>query len=367
MQLKGMTWDHPRAYDPLIAAASVWEDRNAVAVQWERRSLQDFESFPVRALAETYDLIVVDHPHVGQVAREECLRPFASAATREIAAASLGASFHSYLWEGQQLALPIDAAAQVQAWRPDRLPGPLRRWEEVTALARLGRVACPMRPPHSLMSLYTLCGLLGGLPAIEGPALFDLESAAAAYRLLAELVTLGCCRFGQDPIAVLEGMARADTAFDCAPLIYGYASYAREGFRPARLAFADLPVLSDGPRGSALGGTGIAVSALRPHQSEAAAFALWLASGPVQAGLYADAGGQPGHADAWDEQSVNAPVLDFYRETRETLDSAWVRPRHDGYMAFQQSASLRLNQGLRRGEGAECVIAVLNRMFEASL
>lgn len=367
MQLKGMTWDHPRAYDPLIAAASVWEDRTAIAVRWERRSLQDFESFPIRDLAETYDLIVVDHPHVGQVAREECLRPFAKAATREIAAGSLGASFDSYFWEGQQLALPIDAAAQVQAWRPDRLSGPLRRWEEVRALAGLGRVACPMRPPHSLMSLYTLCGLLGGRPAVEGPVLFDLENAVAAYRLIAELVSLGCCHFEQDPIAVLEGMTRRDAPFDCAPLIYGYVSYSRDSFRPARLAFADLPVLKDGPRGSALGGTGIAVSALRPNQSEAAAFALWLASGPVQAGLYADAGGQPGHEEAWDAESVNAPVLGFYRETRETLDSAWVRPRHDGYMAFQHSASLRLNEGLRRGEGAECVIADLNRMFEASL
>lgn len=362
-----MTWDHPRAYGPLMAAAAVWESISGVSVEWDRRSLQDFESFPVRTLAETYDLIVIDHPHVGQVAREKCLRPFDDDSAVEIAAGSLGASFSSYLWNGEQLALPIDAAAQVQAWRPDRLAAPLRNWDEVRALAREGRVACPMRPPHSLMSLYTLCGLLGGIPEVTGPALFGIETAGAAYRLLAELMTLGAGLFEEDPIAVLEAMAQPNPPYDSAPLIYGYVSYAREGFRPNRIAFDNLPAMGFGQRGSALGGTGIAVSALRPNAADATAVALWLASGPVQAGLYAEAGGQPAHADAWDSETANAPVLDFYRSTRETLENAWVRPRHDGYMAFQETASERLNRGLRDGEEAQSVIGDLNRLFEESL
>ena len=74
--LKGMTWDHPRGYDPLAACSALWRERTGVAVTWERRSLQDFESFPVDELARQYDLIVIDHPHVGQVTREGCLLPF---------------------------------------------------------------------------------------------------------------------------------------------------------------------------------------------------------------------------------------------------------------------------------------------------
>jgi multiple sugar transport system substrate-binding protein len=122
-----------------------------------------------------------------------------------------------------------------------------------------------------------------------------------------------------------------------------------------------------GLQGSALGGTGIAVSALGKHIAQASAFARWVAGDEVQAGLYAAAGGQPGHAAAWDADAVNAPVLDFYRATRQTLDAAWVRPRHDGYMGYQAAASERLNHGLERGEEGRTVIADLNRMFEASL
>jgi multiple sugar transport system substrate-binding protein len=369
MRLKGMTWDHPRGYDPLAAAAADWVRLTGVAIEWDRRSLQDFETYPVRELAERYDLIVIDHPHVGQVMADQCLQPFERGQVDAIAAGSLGQSFPSYFWDGHQWALPIDAASQVQAWRPDRLAAPLRRWDEVMALARAGRVACPMLPPHSLMTLFTLCGQLGGELTVEGPALFDIPNGADAYRLLHALVErLDPVCFRQDPIAVFEIMAQPDARVDLSPFIYGYVSYALDGFRSARVAFADLAALGEaGSRGSALGGTGIAVSALGSHIEEASAFARWVAGEAVQKRLYAAAGGQPGHAGAWADAAVNAPVLDFYRATRRTLDEAWVRPRHDGYMAFQQSAADRINDGLKRGEEGERVIADLNRMFEASL
>ncbi|MFY9511985.1 MAG: carbohydrate ABC transporter substrate-binding protein, partial [Rubrivivax sp.] len=119
-RLRGMTWDHPRGVDPLVACATLWQQRSGVAIDWERRSLQDFESFPVDELARRYDLIVIDHPHVGQVMRENCLRPFDGAGLAGIADGSVGASYNSYHWQGRQWALPIDAATQVQAWRPDR-------------------------------------------------------------------------------------------------------------------------------------------------------------------------------------------------------------------------------------------------------
>src|SRR5689334_9611816 len=71
--VRGMTWDHSRGYDPLAAAAAEWKARTGEAIAWDRRSLQDFESYPVEDLARTYDLIVIDHPHVGQVAESGCL------------------------------------------------------------------------------------------------------------------------------------------------------------------------------------------------------------------------------------------------------------------------------------------------------
>ena len=71
--LRGMTWAHPRGYDPLVACARLWREQTGVEIVWEKRSLQDFETYPVDELAARYDLIVIDHPHVGQITREGCL------------------------------------------------------------------------------------------------------------------------------------------------------------------------------------------------------------------------------------------------------------------------------------------------------
>jgi multiple sugar transport system substrate-binding protein len=368
--LRGMTWDHPRGFEPLVACARLWHQRTGLEVLWERRSLQDFESFPVQTLARQYDLIVIDHPHVGQITREECLLPLDGVARGNermaLAQNSVGASFESYVWEGRLWALPIDAAAQVQAWRADKLTAPVTQWSALLELARAGLVQCPMRPPHNLMAFYTLCGLLGRSGQDTGPQLIDPQTGTQAYELLRELLAhLDPCCFSMDPIAVFEVMAQETAPIACVPLIYGYVSYAREGFRPARIAFADIPVLSKGapPVGSALGGTGIAVSAYASQPEAAVDFAYWMASADVQRGPYAASGGQPGNAVAWADPGVNDPVFGFYTNTRATLEGSWVRPRHDGYMRFQEAASQRLLAALRVGESANVAVAALNRLF----
>src|SRR5690606_1170213 len=138
-----MTWSHPRGYDPMVATAGIWRERTGMEIAWEKRSLQDFESFPVEELARAYDLIVIDHPHVGQVTAEACLLPLdvpgREAEAEALAAGSVGRSFASYQWQGRQWALPIDAATQVMAYRADRLAGPPRTWAEIMDLAKAGR------------------------------------------------------------------------------------------------------------------------------------------------------------------------------------------------------------------------------------
>eukprot|EP01035_Chromulina_nebulosa_P051261 gene51261-69775_t len=162
-------------------------------------------------------------------------------------------------------------------------------------------------------------------------------------------------------------MAEPGSTAACAPLTYGYVSYAMAGFRPNRVKFTDIPAAgTQGPRGSALGGTGIAVSAFCRAPEQAMDFAYWIASGDIQKSLYASAGGQPGHAAAWEDDAVNATTADFYRDTRATLEAAWVRPRHDGYMAFQQAASERINEGLTGAEPTAAVVVALNRLFRES-
>ena len=142
-----------------------------------------------------------------------------------------------------------------------------------------------------------------------------------------------------DPIAVLERMSRPDSSCVASPLIYGYVSYSRAAGGAtagrAAIAFGDLmPLMSGssptGPGGSALGGTGIAVSAHSRQRQEAIEFAYWVAGREAQRGPYLTGGGQPANAAAWEDAAANSAALDFYRNTRATLESAWLRPRHAG-------------------------------------
>ena len=167
-----------------------------------------------------------------------------------------------------------------------------------------------------------------------------------------------------DPIAALESMSAADSAECLMPLTYGYLTYATDGFRPHRLAFADIPAAGDkGPIGSALGGTGIAVSAYSNAIEAAMDYAFWVASAATQRGPFAAAGGQPGNIEAWRDAAVNAPVHGFYRNTLATLDGAWVRPRFDGYMGFQKRGSAILEEAIASSTPAAQAIASLNAAF----
>ncbi|NKN38309.1 extracellular solute-binding protein [Agrobacterium sp. a22-2] len=372
-RLKGMTWSHPRGYDPMVACSAEWLQKTGVTIDWDKRSLQDFESFPVEELARHYDLIVIDHPHVGQITAENCLAPL-DVAGREaefeaLAKGSVGASFPSYNWQGRQWAFPIDAATQVMALRLDLVGRPPTTWAEVIDLARHGHVLLPLRPPHSLMSFFTLCGNLGRACAVERDRDFaDAKIGAQALdaiRELAALVDPACLTL--DPIGVLDRMSDAGSKAALSPLIYGYVSYSLDGFRARPVQFADMPTLGvSGPIGSALGGTGIAVSAFSANRQAAVDFAYWVASGPVQADLYWRSGGQPGHADGWESAAANAATRDFYTGTRATLNGAWLRPRHNGYMPFQEAASHVINDAVTGEITAKGAVERLNSMFRES-
>ncbi len=283
--LKGMTWSHPRGYDPMVACSAEWQRLTGVTIEWEKRSLQDFESYPVEDLAQAYDLIVIDHPHVGQITREGCIAPLdvpgREAERQALEAGSVGPSYRSYNWQGRQWGFPIDAATQVLAWRPDLIAAAPTTWEAVMDLARQGRVMLPLRPPHSVMTFYTLAGNLGHPCNVTGDTLIDTETGTRVWQMMQALYDLldpACAQM--DPIAVFEEMAKPGSPIACAPLIYGYINYALPGFRPNPILFADIAVAGTaGPIGSGLGGTGIAVSARSAHVSEAMDFAYWVASG----------------------------------------------------------------------------------------
>jgi multiple sugar transport system substrate-binding protein len=343
--LRGMTWDHARGYDPMVATAAEWARRHpGVTITWEKRSLQAFADRPIREMADTYDLMVIDHPHVGEVAAEGNLLAFDGAGhdaeLAALAAQSVGQSHPSYNFEGRQWGLAIDAATPVAAFRPDRLEAAPRSWEETKRIAARGEVGFALIPVNALMTFFGLARNMD-YPVAEDPVhLLANEHAAHILGEMREIVALMDARcLKLDPIGIYEWMGRSADGPAYSPFGYGYTNYSRDGFCAYPLVFADAPGFGDnGPRGTVLGGTGIAVSAFTKHPQVALDYAFWIAGADCQRGLYFGSGGQPGNAVAWEDAACNAACRDFFRNTRRTLDSAWLRPRYNGYMQLQDLA-----------------------------
>ncbi|CAM3627391.1 extracellular solute-binding protein [Occultella aeris] len=360
VRLRGITWDHERGRNSIVAASRAYADAgHDVEVEWEARTLQAFADQGLESLARSYDLLVIDHPHIPQAAYAGLL---AALPDGEGPAAFVGRSDESYRWQGAQYGLAIDAAAQVAAYRPDLLPEPPRTWPEVLDLARTGAVLWPAKPIDAFASAFTLSSGLQGADA--GRAGFaDPDAFAQAWDLLGrlrDLVPVEC--LAENPIQVADRLSGSDR-FAYAPLLYGYSNYARQGFRDHVLRWSDIPEIDGQPRGSMLGGAGLAVSARTEHPAAAIAFATWVATGAVQRGVYARAGGQPGHVAAWADAGLDELTGGFFADTRRTLDRASLRPQHPGYMAVQDVACARVHRGLVDRESAAEVLADLDRMF----
>ena len=77
IELKGMAWDHPRGYEPLLAASNEFSRNNSnVLINWDIRSLKEFGDMPIESLIERYDLITIDHPYMGQADKNGLLLKF---------------------------------------------------------------------------------------------------------------------------------------------------------------------------------------------------------------------------------------------------------------------------------------------------
>ena len=369
IHLKGMTWDHSRGYDPMVATSAAYAEAHpGVTITWEKRSLQAFADRPIEQMAGDYDLMVIDHPHVGEVARNGLLMAFDGIGRDDelatLAAQSLGASHPSYEFDGRQWALAIDAATPVAVYRPDRLDEAPATWSAVLDLARKGEVCCPLIPINALMTFMGLARNQGFALA-EGDGLIARAQGRQVLDQMAELNALLDPRaLTLDPIGVYEWMGRTGDAPAYSPFGYGYTNYSRDGYCPFPLIFTDAPGIDgNGPRGTVIGGTGIAVSATSRHRDVAADYALWIAGAGCQKGLFFASGGQPGNAVAWDDDTCNAQTRDFFRNTRKTLETAWLRPRYDGYMQFQDAASHIVHAFLRGEQGAEATLDALQASY----
>lgn len=321
-KLIGMTWDHPRAYDSLLAASAEYARLHPdIEIVWEKRPLQAFADHPIDDLASQYDLIVIDHPHIGNAVAEGSLVALDGHGfddqLAKLAKQTVGQSHESYIFEGHPWALAVDTAAQVATYRPDLLDEKEipRTWDRTIRLAQQGRVLWPIKPVDALMSFMTLAANRG-TPCGDGQQLVAEQDGLAvldAMQALSQNVPDFC--LSMNPIQVAQQMIESDQYAYC-PLLFGYSNYSREGFRPRLLKFTDIPALGDnGPCGAILGGAGMAVSSRGKAIDVAIDFAFWVCGADCQKGVYFEAGGQPGNAVAWEDAEVNAACNDFFRST----------------------------------------------------
>ena len=375
--LTGVSWDHPRGHDPMMATAEAYmRSHPDVRIVWETRSLKDFGDYPIERLAERYDLILVDHPFAGTAASTRCLLPVddhvAADYLADQEAGSVGPSYASYLYAGHLWALPVDAAGQVSALRPDLLDRPEPgNWEEVIDLARDQRamakplVAIPLVPTDAVVSFFSICASLGTRPFSGSSGVVERPVGEEALAILKRLAALAHpASLGWNPISTLDRMSETDE-IAYAPLLFGYSNYARPGFRHHLIRFTNVPRDGYGlPQGAVLGGVGLAVSARSANPREAFAYARFVADPGTQRTTYFQAGGQPGHRSAWTDETVNAAANGFFLDTLETLDHAYLRPTHAGYPTFQEEAGSIIHACLRGSLGIGETLSQIDRLAE---
>ena len=363
----------------MVASAKTYQlTHPEVEIHWDKRSLQDFADFPIETLAETYDLVMIDHPSVGTCELQRCFVPLGEllpARTLEtLAGQSVGRSHLSYNYNGYQWALAIDAAAHVSAYRPDLLQRKNftvpRSWEQVVNLAqylhRAGEaaMALPLIPVDSLMCFYTLCASAGEDPfSLDDRRVVSRETGLRVLDLMLQVLPLlhpECLNW--NPIQILDRMSSTDDLSYC-PWLFGYSNYSRLGYASFQCQFTNIPTLNGGlSKGAILGGAGLAVTSRCANPLVAADYASFVASAECQRTVYFESGGQPGNIEAWHDLAVNRASNDFFLNTLETLTHSYVRPRYPGYIHFQTQAGLLVHQYLKVGGHAEHLLEELDHL-----
>jgi len=372
IKLRGITWDHPRGYQPLAASAKPYAELTGIEITWEVRSLREFGDTPIDKLAETFDLLIVDHPHVGLAHATGCLVPLDEHIAPDIldalAEQSAGPSHQSYFYEGHQWVLANDAAMQAGAYRADLMDAAFpNTWDEVIALGRRlkgsGRwIGIPLVPTDCICCFLSLCASLGDPPGSGDELLTDDAVGRHALEIIKAFAEVGHPdSLTWNPIKMLDHMSSADDLVYC-PLTFTYTNYSRDGYAPKRVNFTNVP----GVRGSILGGAGYSISSKCQHIKQAVDYGVWLCSADIQRTLYVEEGGQPGNTVAWHDDYANEITHNFFRDTWDTLDQAYVRPRHNGYHVFQEQSGHVIHNMLRDGSSIEDCLTKLKALYTES-
>ena len=352
LRIQGITWAHKRAIQPLEALNIAFKKiRPDVEISWATRPLSGFEFDPIDQLAIENDLIIYDHPFCGKVDATGCLINLNELV--EMAGSStsyIGPSMDSYFYGGGSWAIPVDAACQVSAYRPDLLSNldhelPLT-WDDACLLAekcaaRGLTAGIGLNGVHALMTFFSLCANLGQPFASDNCGPFEnntaIPEALAQMRRFLDLCQAPVLDWNS--IELQEQLSSSDDLVYC-PAVYGFSTYG-EGHRRNKLAFAHFPGLanSNPNAGSTIGGAGLGISTRvlgNPPIFEAALEYVRLAASPqVQSSIFSSHHGQPACTESWCNDEIDLRFNGFFSATKSTIEKSWIRPRYQGYLRFQ--------------------------------
>jgi multiple sugar transport system substrate-binding protein len=345
-----------------------------VRIIWEKRSLHEFGHASLAELAHVFDLLVVDHPMMGDAANVlVSLRPLLQQSEwDDLKEDSAGPSFVSYVYNDGLYALPIDAAAPAASFRDDlmaaaNLPVPVR-WSDVLELARYKLVRMPGFPADLFLNFMGMCISRGSSVAAGKDCLVDHTIAIECLEELRELASyMPEVIYDWNPIALYEQMSSADDFAYC-PFAYTYNNYSRAGFSAKPLRFS-LPVkMSDGAAmRTVLGGTGLAISKSSQLPDLALEYSLFVAGYTCQNTLYGVSGGQPARHSAWKNPVLNELTDGFFERTLPTIEAAYIRPRYSGYIGLQERAGIPIIDYLRNRGSAVQALDHIDNLYRESL
>ena len=375
--LRGITWNHSRALPPLVAAGQRYEERHpGVTIRWEKRSLHEFGHLGLAPLCRENDLLVIDHPMLGAAIKAglfQDLRPLLPPAYIDgLRVNSVGLSFPSFEMDGQLLAVPIDAATSTASYRHDLLSQHgvdlPRTWSQVLDLARSGQVVMPGFHADVFLNFMALGASLGSAIPASPEHLVEPEIGLRALDQMREIACLMPADIYEwNPIAVYESLAARDDYSYC-PFAYCYSNYARPGFAPHIVRFANTVTVGEGkPLRTVLGGTGLAISVQCLNVSHALDYLMYVAGEECQRTLYGLSGGQPAHRQAWLDETLNRVTNGFFHDTLACLDAAFMRPRYDGYIGLQGQAGHPIISFLKGGGSAQAVLNAVDGLYRQSM
>ena len=370
--LRGITWGRSRGYTPLVATAVRYEELHpGVTILWEKP--YNFAQGIIEEAASKYDILMIDHPHVGAASESGCLIPLCEHISFEYLKDqldnSVGKSHKSYNIKGKQWALATDTATPVPFYRPDifekkKLELP-KTWEDVLELTSMGLVVMDWGNINMLMNFYMMCVTQGGQLFKNDDIVVDEDTGVLVLRQFRELAKKQPENL-IDVGSLFEAMTTRDDIAYC-PFTYPYAPYSRKGYSKKPVLFSDIVSIGkSGMLKSTLGGAGLAVSSTSPNIETAVDYVAYATSPEIQSTIYAECMGQPGHRKAWLDNHVNELTGNFYKNTLKSHDNSYLRPRYNGYIKFQGEAGFPIRDYVLKGGNEKDVLTKINEFYRES-